>query len=89
MASAGYQGDYSAGKTITGINEAERLDGVEVFHAGTKFNADGEVETSGGRILGVTARAATLEEATVRAYEAVGKIRFDGMQFRQDIGAAR
>jgi phosphoribosylamine--glycine ligase len=89
MASAGYPGDYSTGKTITGINEAELLDGVVVFHAGTKFNADGEIETTAGRVLGVTARAATLEEATVRAYEAVGKIRFDGMQFRHDIGAAR
>src|SRR5262245_11047851 len=89
MASAGYPGDYSAGKTITGIIEAERLDGVVVFHAGTKFNADGEIETAGGRVLGVTARAATLGEATTRAYEAVGKIRFDGMQFRQDIGCAR
>ncbi len=88
MASAGYPGDYSAGKTITGINEAESLDGVVVFHAGTKFNADGEIETAGGRVLGVTARAATLEEATTRAYEAVSKIRFEGMQFRQDIGAA-
>src|SRR5215813_2888765 len=88
MASAGYPGDYSTGRTITGINEAERLDGVVVFHAGTKFNADGEIETAGGRVLGVTARAATLEEATTRAYEAVSKIRFEGMQFRRDIGAA-
>ena len=59
IASAGYPGDYSAGKTITGIDEAERLDGVVVFHAGTKFNAYGEIETAGGRVLGVTARAAT------------------------------
>ena len=89
LASAGYPGDYSTGKTITGIDEAERLDDVVVFHAGTKFNADGDIETTAGRVLGVTARAATLGEATVRAYEAVGKIRFDGMQFRHDIGAAR
>ncbi|MGH9939933.1 MAG: phosphoribosylamine--glycine ligase, partial [Blastocatellia bacterium] len=89
MASAGYPGDYSTGKTITGIDEAERLDGVVVFHAGTKLNVEGEVETAGGRVLGVTARAATLEEATALVYEAVGEIRFDGMQFRQDIGAAR
>lgn len=86
MASAGYPGNYSTGKTIAGIDEAERLDGVVVFHAGTKLNADGEVETVGGRVLGVTARAATLEEATARAYDAVSKIRFDGMQFRRDIG---
>jgi len=74
---------------ITGINEAERLDGVVVFHAGTKINADGETETSGGRVLGITARAATLRKATSRAYEAVGIIQFDGMQYRKDIAAAR
>jgi phosphoribosylamine---glycine ligase len=49
---------------------------------------DGEIETAGGRVLGVTARASTLEESTMRAYEAVGKIRFDGTQFRKGIGAA-
>jgi phosphoribosylamine--glycine ligase len=89
MASSGYPGDYSTGKTIAGINEAERLDGVVVFHAGTKFNANGEVVTAGGRVLGVTARAATLGEATTRAYEAIGMIRFNGMQYRHDIGGAR
>jgi phosphoribosylamine---glycine ligase len=87
IASAGYPGDYPTGKTITGIDESESLDGVVVFHAGTKLNADGDVETTAGRVLGVTARAATLEDATSLAYEAVGKIRFDGMQFRRDIGA--
>ncbi len=86
MASAGYPGSYSTGKTIIGIDEAERVDGVVVFHAGTRSNADGEVETVGGRVLGVTARAATLESATARAYEAVSRIEFDGMQFRKDIG---
>jgi phosphoribosylamine---glycine ligase len=89
MASAGYPGDYPTGKTITGIDEAERLEGVVVFQAGTKLNADGDIETAGGRVLGVTARAATLEEATARAYEAAGKIHFDGMHFRRDIGATR
>jgi phosphoribosylamine-glycine ligase len=82
-------GDYSANKTITGIDEAERLSGVVVFHAGTKINADGEIETAGGRGLGVTARAATLGESTSRAYEAGGKIRFDGMQYRKDTSAHR
>jgi len=86
MASAGYPGNYSTGKTITGIDEAERLSDVVVFHAGTRLNAAGEVETAGGRVLGVTARASTLEDATARAYEAVGKIQFDGMHFRRDIG---
>src|SRR5262245_18217416 len=86
MASAGYPGNYSTGKTITGIDEAERLGDVVVFHAGTRLSADGDVESAGGRVLGVTARASTLEDATARAYEAVGKIQFDGMHFRRDIG---
>src|SRR5215510_6976555 len=89
MASAGYPGNYSTGKTITGIDEAERLESVVVFHAGTKLNADGETETAGGRVLGVTARAATLEDATARAYEALNEIEFDGMRFRRDIGGVR
>jgi phosphoribosylamine--glycine ligase len=88
MASAGYPEDYPTGKMITGIEEAERLEGIVVFHAGTKLNADGEIQTAGGRVLGVTALAATLEEATTQAYEAVDKIRFDGMRFRHDIGSA-
>jgi phosphoribosylamine--glycine ligase len=87
MASAGYPGSYATGKAITGIDEAEGLDEVVVFHAGTKLNAQGEVETAGGRVLGVTARAATLGEATAGAYEAVSRIRFEGMQFRRDIGS--
>ncbi len=87
MASAGYPGSYATGKTITGIDEAERLEEVVVFHAGTKLNAGGDIETAGGRVLGVTARAAALEEATARAYEAVSRIRFKGMQFRRDIGS--
>ncbi|HEU0185238.1 MAG TPA: phosphoribosylamine--glycine ligase [Blastocatellia bacterium] len=89
MASDGYPGDYSTGKTITGIDEADLLDGVVVFQAGTKLNADGKIVTAGGRVLGVTARAATLDKATSQAYEALSLIRFDGMQFRRDIGAAR
>src|SRR5215813_7160761 len=84
MASAGYPGNYSTGKTITGIDEAERLPSVVVFHAGTKLSADGEIETAGGRVLGVTARAATLEDATARACEALTEIEFDGMRFRRD-----
>jgi phosphoribosylamine--glycine ligase len=86
LASAGYPGSYATGKKISGIEEAEKLESVVVFHAGTRLNAAGEVETSGGRVLGVTARAATLEEATQRAYRAAGKIQFDGMQYRRDIG---
>jgi phosphoribosylamine-glycine ligase len=56
----GYQGDYSASKTITRIDEAERLGGVVVFHDVTRFTTDGKIEAAGRRVLGVTARAATL-----------------------------
>jgi phosphoribosylamine--glycine ligase len=86
MASAGYPASFEAGKKITGIEDAEDLEGIVVFHAGTTLNESGDVETSGGRVLGVTARAATLEKATTRVYQAVDKIRFDGMQYRRDIG---
>jgi len=86
MASAGYPGKYETGKVIGGIDEAEQIESVAVFQAGTKQNLSGQVETAGGRVLGVTARAETLAEATSRAYEAVGRIKFDGMQFRRDIG---
>ncbi|HEX9000202.1 MAG TPA: phosphoribosylamine--glycine ligase [Blastocatellia bacterium] len=86
LASAGYPGSYATGKTIHGLEEAAQVESVVVFHAGTRFNASGEVETAGGRVLGVTARAANLDEATAKAYEAVGKIQFEGMQHRRDIG---
>ncbi len=87
MASAGYPGSYESGKVISGLDAAEQTDSVVIFHAGTKLNSAGEVETAGGRVLGVTARAASLTDATARAYEAVEKIQFQGMQFRQDIGS--
>jgi len=86
LASAGYPGNYAVGKPIRGLDQAEQVKDVVVFHAGTKLNSAGGVETTGGRVLGVTARAATLEGATARAYEAVSKISFDGMQYRRDIG---
>jgi len=87
LASAGYPGNYAVGKTISGLAEAEQVESVAVFQAGTKLGEGGEVETAGGRVLGVTARAATMAEATARAYEAVGRIEFEGMQFRRDIGS--
>jgi phosphoribosylamine--glycine ligase len=86
LASAGYPGSYETGKQILGIDEAERVESVVVFHAGTRIGSTGIVETSAGRVLGVTARAATLEEATRRVYAAAEKIRFEGMQYRRDIG---
>jgi len=86
LASAGYPGEYPTGRAISGLAEAGQLPGVVVFHAGTRNSADGSVVTSGGRVLGVTARADSLDHATSLAYQAVDKISFDGMQFRGDIG---
>jgi phosphoribosylamine--glycine ligase len=86
MASGGYPGTIEVGKRISGIEEAKRTDGVEVFHAGTT-RRDGEFYTAGGRVLGVTARGANLQTSVERAYEAVGKIHFDGAHYRKDIAA--
>lgn len=86
LASAGYPGDYPTGRVISGLAAAEEIPDVTVFHAGTALSNTGEVVTAGGRVLGVTARAASLREATDRAYQAVAHISFDGMQFRSDIG---
>src|ERR1022692_4743485 len=84
MASGGYPGTYDVGKKITGLDEAGAVEGVKVFHAGTS-RRDGAFYTAGGRVLGVSARAAELETAVERAYEACGKIRFDGVHYRKDI----
>jgi phosphoribosylamine--glycine ligase len=86
LASAGYPGSYETGKPITGIEAAEALEGVTVFHAGTTRNNDGTVVTNGGRVLNVTAVAGTFESARVLAYEAVDLIDFEGKQYRRDIG---
>ena len=86
MASGGYPGTIEVGKKITGIDDADRVEGVKVFHAGTSMR-DQEFYTAGGRVLGVTSRAATLAGAVDRAYEAVDKIRFDGAHYRKDIAA--
>lgn len=86
LASAGYPGPYPSGRVISGIATAEAIPGVVVFHAGTTTNPDGSVVTAGGRVLGVTARAATLDQATALAYQGVACISFDGMEFRRDIG---
>jgi phosphoribosylamine--glycine ligase len=85
LASGGYPGAYATGVPITGVDEAVSLAGVEVFHAGTALR-DGRLVTAGGRVLGVTAVAADVAGAIQRAYEAVGRIRFEGMHFRRDIG---
>lgn len=87
LASQGYPGAYEKGKVILGIDEAEQLPGVTVFHAGTTFNADGELITNGGRVLNVVALGSSFEEARERAYEACDCINFEGKQLRTDIGA--
>jgi phosphoribosylamine--glycine ligase len=88
MAARGYPGPAELGKPISGLERANALDGVRVFHAGTAL-VDGQIVTDGGRVLGVTARAASLESAVARAYEAVRCISFDGMQYRSDIAHRR
>ena len=85
LASDGYPGSYDKGKVILGIEEAEELDGVTVFHAGTAFNQDDELVTNGGRVLNVVALADTFEDARELAYEACDKINFEGKQYRHDI----
>jgi phosphoribosylamine--glycine ligase len=86
MASGGYPGTFEVGKRISGLEEAERVVGVKVFHAGTTRHDDAYF-TSGGRVLGITARATDLDTAVERAYEAVGKISFGGAYYRKDIAA--
>lgn len=86
LASEGYPGSYEKGKVILGVREAEALDDVIVFHAGTALNPDGELITAGGRVLNVVALGNTFEEARNRAYEACDLIQFEGKQFRTDIG---
>ena len=85
LASDGYPGSYEKGNVILGIEEAEELDGVTVFHAGTAFNQDDELVTNGGRVLNVVALADTFEDARELAYEACDKINFEGKQYRHDI----
>ncbi len=85
LAAAGYPGTPKKGDVIGGIAEAEAIEGVLVHHAGTE-SQDGSLYTSGGRVLAVTARGATFEEARVRAYRAADLITFEGKQLRRDIG---
>lgn len=85
MASGGYPGSYPKGLEITGLDENGQVNGATVYHAGTKLE-NGKFYTSGGRVLGVTATGATLEEALQEAYAAVEKIHFDGAHYRRDIG---
>ena len=84
LAAGGYPGKYHTGIPIKGIDEANRLTGVQVFHAGTAL-LDGQLVTMGGRVLSVAAQGATLQEAVDRAYEAAAHIQFEGMHYRKDI----
>jgi phosphoribosylamine---glycine ligase len=85
LASGGYPGKFETGKEIQGLESAGAIADVKVLHAGTK-RAGEKVVTSGGRVLGVTASGSSLDAALEKAYEAAGKIRFEGMHYRRDIG---
>jgi phosphoribosylamine--glycine ligase len=85
MASGGYPGSYQKGKRIMGIEEADSMEGVKVFHAGTGKDSDGFI-TAGGRVLGVTAAAAGIANAIDRVYQAVEKIHWENVHYRKDIG---
>jgi len=86
LAAGGYPDSPRTGDVITGLEAAAGVPGVQVFHAGTSLRDD-RIITSGGRVLGVTARGATLGEAHARAYRAADLIEFEGRQFRRDIAA--
>ena len=86
LTSAGYPGSYEKGKVITGIDDAAAMENVTVYHAGTAVNDEGELVTSGGRVLDVTALGETFEAARDLAYEACDKIAFEGKTLRRDIG---
>ena len=88
MASVGYPVSYKKGIEMTGLDENGQVDGAIVYHAGTKFE-NGKFYTNGGRVLGVTAKAPTLDEALEKAYAAVKKISFEGAHYRTDIGRTK
>ena len=85
LASGGYPGKFESGKEIHGLDEAAKIPDVKVLHAGTKRVGE-KIVTSGGRVLGVTATGHSLDAALEKAYVAAGKIRFEGMHYRKDIG---
>jgi phosphoribosylamine--glycine ligase len=86
ISSGGYPGTFEAGKKILGLEDAAKVEGVKVFHAGTTRH-DGAYFTAGGRVLGVTARATDLKSAVDRAYQAASRIGFEGAHYRKDIAA--
>lgn len=88
IAGQNYPQSSSYGEVISGLDLAGQLPGVTVFQAGTAVNVDGEIITNGGRVLNVTARGESYSQARLRAYEAIELIRFNGMNYREDIGSA-
>lgn len=88
MASGGYPVSYKKGIEMFGLNDNGGVDGAIVYHAGTKYE-NGKFYTNGGRVLGVTATADTLDEALKKAYAAVEKISFEGAHYRHDIGKTK
>lgn len=86
LTSTGYPGSYEKGKKIVGVEDANAMPGVTVYHAGTALDAEGNLVTAGGRVLDVTAVADTFEDARNLAYEACDKIWFEGKTYRHDIG---
>ena len=86
LAARGYPERPETGAAIGGLAEASRVPSVQIFHAGTTRAEDGSYLTAGGRVLGVTATGATLEQALARCYESASHIKWDGMHFRRDIG---
>ncbi len=83
--SSGYPGSFRSGFPIGGLSAAVKVPGVQVFHAGTAINGE-QLVTAGGRVLGVTAAATSLDEALARAYQALAEIQFEGIYYRRDIG---
>ncbi len=89
LASQGYPAQYNVDVPIEGLDGVGLLEDVTVFHSGTKRSEAGELVTAGGRVLGVTARGETLERALDHCYNAVAEIKWEGMQYRRDIGKFR
>jgi phosphoribosylamine-glycine ligase len=85
LAARGYPESSESGRPIIGLNEAQEIAGVSVFHAGTAVS-NGQLVTAGGRVLTVAATGAAYTDAIARAYAGVRRISFDGMQYRHDIG---
>ena len=87
LAARGYPERPETGARISGLEEAARVPSVQIFHSGTVRGDDGSLLTAGGRVLGVTATTATLDEALARCYESASHVNWDGMHYRRDIGS--